>query len=428
MTRCPEFYTKLLKDGNFCGLSDGAISQIKGYLETVDKIASRGISKDQIMERFPEGAARPLLSLKDDETRTKALNYVVGRLKDGEKITAGDLKSSIKTWLGSDKCNVGNVGKKLGNPANVNSHSEWKPLIEIIKFDGYEINIQGEVRNSKTKKIVATHLQKETGYVRITLYNDKPVSFQVHRLVASVFIPNPENKPVVNHKNKNREDNRVENLEWTTASENMYHLHSPTEENAKNPEQSTGPVVLSDVIPKEEPDHIVDANKTVPTPLQKAVDKTDRVQVIMPETPAWSTATCQTGPCPDGKSHSSFDGVRGQCCDLSGYPLKQIDHCPIIDRMKKAGSSGFVPASKIIQDPVTGGTFTIPPPPKIKKTPLTDQERADCADALIERTSFTEHDIRQIDELVRARYDGLKDRFNLVERAVMQLLAQTEGV
>jgi len=131
MTRCPEFYSKLLKDGNFCGLSDGAISQIKGYLETVDKIASRGVPKEEVMERFPEGAARPLLSLKDDETRTTALNYVVGRLKEGEKITAGDLKSSIKVWLGSDKCTVdkhdGNPGHVSKKFTNVNSPTEEKP-------------------------------------------------------------------------------------------------------------------------------------------------------------------------------------------------------------------------------------------------------------------------------------------------------------
>lgn len=145
MTRCPEFYAKLLKDGNFCGLSDGAISQIKGYLETVDKIASRGVPKEQVMERFPEGAARPLLSLKDDETRLKALNYVISRLKDGEKITAGDLKSSIKDWLGAGKCNVdkhdGNAGHVSKKFTNVNSPTEekpdpsGKPLSEVIAKD-----------------------------------------------------------------------------------------------------------------------------------------------------------------------------------------------------------------------------------------------------------------------------------------------------
>lgn len=62
------------------------------------------------------------------------------------------------------------------------------------------------------------------GYLRIVLMKEhKKQRFQIHRLVADAFIPNPENKEQVNHINGNKADNRVENLEWCTSSENARH-------------------------------------------------------------------------------------------------------------------------------------------------------------------------------------------------------------
>lgn len=77
--------------------------------------------------------------------------------------------------------------------------------------------------NGRVKK-----MKQETarnGYNRVVLYdnNRKGKHFLVHRLVAEVFIPNPESKPEINHKNGIKTDNRVENLEWVTHSENMQH-------------------------------------------------------------------------------------------------------------------------------------------------------------------------------------------------------------
>ena len=64
------------------------------------------------------------------------------------------------------------------------------------------------------------------GYAKVSLCNNtKPKVVKVHRLVAQAFIPNPENKPQINHKNGVRNDNRVENLEWCTNGENSKHSY-----------------------------------------------------------------------------------------------------------------------------------------------------------------------------------------------------------
>lgn len=66
--------------------------------------------------------------------------------------------------------------------------------------------------------------QEAREYLRVNLCNDGDCNLKlVHRLVGIVFVPNPENKPYINHINGNKKDNRACNLEWTTQSENQLH-------------------------------------------------------------------------------------------------------------------------------------------------------------------------------------------------------------
>lgn len=86
------------------------------------------------------------------------------------------------------------------------------------KIDKYH-NLSGRIIK---KKLTKTY----NGYLRTTLQkNEKSFNVRINRLVAEAFIPNPDNKPQVNHKNGIRTDNRVENLEWATATDNIKHSY-----------------------------------------------------------------------------------------------------------------------------------------------------------------------------------------------------------
>lgn len=95
---------------------------------------------------------------------------------------------------------------------------------QIGGFPNYKINNLGQVLNIKRNKILKIDKSNGRGYCNITLYkNGKAYRKVIHRLVAETFIPNPENKPQVNHIDGNKHNNCKENLEWVTQSENMIH-------------------------------------------------------------------------------------------------------------------------------------------------------------------------------------------------------------
>jgi hypothetical protein len=94
----------------------------------------------------------------------------------------------------------------------------WK---EINNFDNYEVSTFGKVRNKKTGRILKA--ANNGGYYSVNLSKIKSNYKQVHRLVALAFIENPENKSDVNHKDKNKLNNHLSNLEWNTSKENNIH-------------------------------------------------------------------------------------------------------------------------------------------------------------------------------------------------------------
>jgi len=99
----------------------------------------------------------------------------------------------------------------------------WKP---VEGYEGlYEVSNEGRVRSLNYNKTGETKILRPLmiggGYLQVQLWKDGKVKMLlVHRLVAITFIPNPDNLPQVNHKNEDKTDNRVVNLEWTTAIEN----------------------------------------------------------------------------------------------------------------------------------------------------------------------------------------------------------------
>lgn len=109
----------------------------------------------------------------------------------------------------------------------------WKPVVGYEWL--YEVSNLGNIRSlsynkrfnkeDKTIKNLKPWKTHDWYYIIGLSKNQKQKTYRLHRLIAQVFLPNPENKPQINHKDGIRDNNKIENLEWCTQSENAQHSY-----------------------------------------------------------------------------------------------------------------------------------------------------------------------------------------------------------
>lgn len=104
-----------------------------------------------------------------------------------------------------------------------NIKEKWKP---IFGYKRYQVSDMGNIKSFCNSKVrILRNIPSSNGYQNAKLFDDYCVGkrFWIHRLVSQHFVDNPKKLKYVNHKNGVKMDNRAENLEWVTASDNLKH-------------------------------------------------------------------------------------------------------------------------------------------------------------------------------------------------------------
>ena len=150
----------------------------------------------------------------------------------------------------------------------------WK---DIKGYEDYQVSNLGRVKSIKKNKVLK-QIYNPNGYLYVGLYNNSKLKkYLVHRLVAKAFIENPLNKPFINHKDFDRLNNNVKNLEWCTQKENVHHSinNMKCRHNAKN--SNTGEQYIYYRKSNNTYRVIIDKKEYYCSTLEKAIKKRDEI-------------------------------------------------------------------------------------------------------------------------------------------------------
>ena len=186
----------------------------------------------KILKPHSNRANGPLFLVLQDKTGKTVSPRVEKLVADTFFDSESDNPNAVLVHLDGDNsnCSVENLAwveddtaeKEYFKKTGIRKPKDYFVFYPIVDFpdSNYEINKVGQVRNKYTHKLLKGGTVG--GYLNYTLYvNNKMESRRAHILVAKQFIPNPENKPLVNHKDENKFNPCVDNLEWVTPSENL---------------------------------------------------------------------------------------------------------------------------------------------------------------------------------------------------------------
>ena len=149
-------------------------------------------------------------------------------VREYESLRDAEKETGVYNGLISNVCR-GIRGRKTAG-GYIWKYTDYIPTTEPVPegkvlsgYPNYIITNDGRVYNTKRNKYIVP-AKSEGGYMRIGISDGKKrTDFSIHRLVATLFLENPNNYPEVNHIDFDKTNNKVENLEWTTRSDNMKH-------------------------------------------------------------------------------------------------------------------------------------------------------------------------------------------------------------